>query len=340
MDRAIARGVAWLAAEQRSDGEFEPVRSSDPTLTTGCVADPAIFPTAVIAQALSVVPQANAIRERALDFLEHERGDRALWSHWPRRNRMSRSLPPDLDDTACASQALVAGGRTRPDNRDAILSNRDGRGLFQTWFIVRGRGSGLRGLLSDLRHLPTRMTFFHQTSAERDDVDAVVNANAVYHLGPGEHAAPVVEWLVGIMQCGSESQCDRWYDDPAVVRYFLSRALSHVAPERRSCVVPSLLSALREGQSAFHLALSANAFLDWNQDVSGLIPDILVTQNEKGHWPRAALYHGGRAGSSRDGFSTPHPDTPRWGSDALTTAFCLQALARFQSGSRSGVAAC
>jgi hypothetical protein len=301
---AIERGVAFLTSRQRTDGEL-PVYA-------GGTADPAVFPTALMAHALSFAPAARTVRERALDFLEAEMDDRGLWRHWPARHPHHHVIPPDADDTACASAALVQAGRRRPDNRRRLLSNRTTRGLFRTWFITR----------REVRRPLTLYGFFKQTSASPFDVDAVVNANAIYYLGPGAHARPVVEHLAAVLRDGRERDCDKWYENPFVVWYFFARALRVVAPELTPILAARLAS--REPAAVLDAALAAcaRAYCGLPPQADGIVSDQLSS----GGWPAAALYHGGRARRRDGSFDAPHPDTPHWGSEELTTALCLEAL--------------
>jgi hypothetical protein len=339
LDRAVARGVAWLAGSQRADGEFDVYASLAPDLTHGCNLDPSIFPTAVMAQALGHVPEADGLRGRALDFLVSERDRFGLWRHWARRNPLSASLPPDLDDTACASDALSRGGYFPGTNREILLGNRDRQGRFRTWLVP---GTGWTGhdrltlTASQLRHIPVYVKFFQSTSASLDDVDAVVNANVIHYLGEGDHVRPVVAWLKTIIEEGREAQCDRWYDTPCVVRYFISRALRKLAPDARPLMTTRLAeTALSGGESAFETALTACSLLDWDLLPHDLIHTLLADQGDDGTWQRQTLYHGGRARRPGGGFADPVPDTPHWGSNGLTTAFCLEAIARYRAISKA-----
>ena len=358
---AMARAIAFLELNQLPGGELRVFASDQP--------DPSVFPTALAAHSLSFAPGAHMVRERALDFLAAEMDARGLWRHWPREHPHHDELPPDLDDTSCASAALERAGRTFPDNRRLLLANRDRRGLFYTWKLTPAQ----------FRHPLALYFFFRKTSAKPFDVDAVVNANVLFYLvscqasfrgwiagagGPDasrrddgdaghrrgaatkqtarrrlqdthgnwldttlgaiHETRPVVDHLLTVLREDRETSCDKWYDNPFVVWYFFSRALHDVAPEAGEIIAKKIAAASPE--NALESALAACSLLYWNR-----MPDvdsIMNAQLESGGWPRAALYHGGRTRRRDGSFAPPHSDTPRWGSEELTTAFCVEALSR------------
>lgn len=306
MTAALARAIAFLERHQLPSGELPVFASGKP--------DPSIFPTALAAHALSFAPAAARVRERALDFLAAEMEPRGLWKHWPRAHPHHHQLPPDLDDTACASAALARAGRTFPDNRALLLGNRNREGLFRTWKLT----------LAQLRHPLVTFFFFRNTSAKPFDVDAVVNANVLAYLGASDATQPVVDHLLHVLREHLEPVCDKWYENPFAVWYFFSRALRGVAPEAGEVIARRI--AASTPKNALELALAACALLDWNRKPD--LGPLLALQQESGSWPAAGLYHGGRRRLGRFAFAEPHPDTPWWGSEALTTAFCLEAISR------------
>jgi hypothetical protein len=329
---AVTRAVAWLEREQLPSGEIPVLASTDPTLATGATPDPSVFPTAVAAQALAFCPEAAAIRDRACRFLLGEKDPHGLWRHWTRTHGHVRTLPPDVDDTSCASAALAAAGEPVP-NRDILLANRRGDGLFLTWILPRPRRAAahLRAALGQLAHLPTLFTFFRATSAAPGDVDAAVNANALLYLRDFDRRDSVVDHLLAVLREGRETVCDKWYENPFAIWYFLSRALHAAGADARDLLMARL--GTLAPANALEAALAANVRLDWGLDPGeAAIADLLARQLPEGGWPRSALYHGGRE-RRRDGTLAPrHPDTPHWGSEALTACFCLEALSRWRGG--------
>src|SRR5919202_4739273 len=167
-------------------------------------------------------------------------GEGGFWRHWSRAHPHHRLLPYDLDDTSCASAALLRAGRRIPDNRSVLAANRDRRGMFLTWLLPRPRWTGrahLRVTLAALLHPAALLLFFRRTSARPGDVDAVVNANAIHYLKDDPAAQAVAERLVRIVEAGAETQADKWYDNEAVVRYFLSRALAPLRADAEDMLV-------------------------------------------------------------------------------------------------------
>lgn len=326
---ALDRAVSFLEASQLSTGELPIYASNDPTLASGASIDPSIFPNALAAWSLSSWPQSNRVRDRICDFLTAEMHANGLWRHWPRSHPHHASLPPDLDDSSCASLALARAGREAPDNRGILLANRDRQGRFFTWIAPRLRWSGPHHLAltwRQLAHVPTLYLFFARTSAEPRDVDAVVNANTLFHLGRFDGEAAVVDFLVDALRGGRERHCDKWYENPFVIWYFLARALAGRSDEARALLIGKLAAA--KPDNAMEAALSLNALVALGERPDqDRVRDLLAGQQPDGSWPRAALYHGGRVRLPDGRFAEPHPDTPRWGSEALTTAFVIEALA-------------
>jgi len=311
-DSAIARAIAFLGRAQRPDGGFAnlfwyaglaPVEVGN------------VFPAALIAHSLASVPEGRAVREKALDFLAAEASPQGIWQHWARGEPRQEFLPPDVDDTACASAALRDAGRPVPANEALLLANRDRRGLFYTWFTWRPRWSGLahaRLVWPQLRHLRTLWPLFTRTIARVGNVDAVVNANALFYLGPRPETAAIPLYLVDILERDAETQCDSWYFNRFVVWYFFARALAPGHEAAGRLMRRKLASAAP--RTPLETATAQCARLYWGMEADdALTARLLETQLDSGAWPAEYFYQG------KDCY---------WGSEALTTGFALEALAR------------
>jgi hypothetical protein len=309
---AVDAGVAFLSRAQLPDGELPTMRwrRSDPEDPRR---DRTVFGTALGVIAIAGVRGAETIVARAADSIESQTLRFGIWKYSP---DYGGGFPPDLDDTAMASLALRLAGREVPDNTHAFLANRNRDGLFFTWLSPRLRWlrDPRMGLIAAARwrHPFVHYRAFRVAGARAHDLDAVVNANVLYFLGRTAATEPVIDFLLRVLRERAEAGCDKWYDNPLAVWYFLSRALRHAGTDARSL----LLERLRSATVATPLehAFAASVLLDCDAPADAHIEAIVETQLDSGGWPRAIVY-----GDEWDGR----------GSEALTTAFCLEALSRW-----------
>ena len=314
--RAVAAGIAFLERVQLPSGELRILLSRDDTPAP--VPDACVFGTALVAAALTGVEGTGPIRARAADFLAAQMLPGGVWRHWTRGSEHFRlGFPPDLDDTAMSSLCLADQGRTIPPHRPLFLANRDPRGLFYSWITPRRKWVPIaafwRIALVQLTHPLSYHGFFTVTPSRRGDVDAVVNANVLAYLGRSADTEAVVPFLLKIMEEGREDSCDKWYDNPFAIWYFFSRALRGAGADAGGVVLARLRT--RTAGDALEHALAACASLDWGvPPARDSIAAIMDAQLGSGAWPHVNVYHG---------------DHWRWGAEALTTAYCLEALTRW-----------
>ena len=294
---------------QLASGELPIEVSLTPDMTGECIREPCVFPPALAARTLSITSAADRVRSRALDFLEREMHPDGLWRHPSSDKAMHYDTPLDVDDTSIASVALATAGRQVPDNRRFLINNRDGRGLFRTW-IVRW-----------WPHPLLTYRFFKYTTAEVGDVDAVVIANVVIYLGDCEETRSSIASMLDVLRANNESRSTKWYESRFTVWYFFSHALREIAPEAGGMIVPRVEAATP--RNALERAAAISTLLLWNRkpDVTSLLDEQL----ESGAWARTGFYHMGIKEIWPNEF---RPTPPWWGSEALTTMFAVEALAR------------
>lgn len=295
-----------------------------------------LFPTTLICGALlhlPQTPQVSKMQQQAGWFLRAHMGPGGTWHHYTWMNSHHDVLPYDVDDSSGVSSVLQQLGidHPHPSLRKLLLANRNSKGLFYTWFAFRWRWNkhrtywrlALREFLAPVKGA----IFWHKMECSRNDVDAVVNANVLYYLGETAETTPVVNWMVRIIENGAEAHCDKYYCNPLSVHYFFSRcfaagirgleAVQHIAINR-------LLAQAQPdggfGASALETALALCALINWRYagpELDAARSYLLRHQHGNGSWPRWCLYYGGPAKRST------------FGSEELTTAICLQALALY-----------
>jgi hypothetical protein len=335
LEAAIERATAFLAARQLPSGEFVCYRSTDPTLETAREPDSTTFPTALIAYSLGFVGSAltRTMLARSVQFFLAEMEGPGMWRYWTRAHPYHAMIPADLDDIACVSYVLRREGAVFPANEALVLANRDARGLFYTWIAARWPPPWhLRWWRVALWPwaTPVRAFYFWKLNESApDDVDAVVNANVLLYLGEGEETMAVAGLLEDVLRRGAEECADKWHLNRFTFYYAVARTFQAGARAlggMRDDIVQRIVAHARAdgaiGDTELNTALAACALLAWNSappELERAINYLLNRQLPGGEWPATAMYYGG----PKKYFG--------WGSEELTTGFCLEAVARYRA---------
>lgn len=338
LSTATARGLAYLQQHQFPNGEFAVYCAADAPMQGWTRPDSSVFPTALIASCLLPVaglPQVDEMLTRATHFLRYQMNHGGLWNHFTELHRYRYLCPLDVDDTACVSALFRARGLDCPvpTNVPLLLANRNSQGLFYSWFLLRPRWVNNRTYwrvtLPELLRPVQSILFWYGVEASRNDVDGVVNANALFYLGDITETQPVIAYLLRIIAENKEADCDLWYRDPFFVYYFFTRCyhagITKLEPLRTPIIARILAQAQPDGRLGHTLADTAWAvcsllnLCSHPPELAAAVHYLLQAQQPSGEWPRWLLYYGG----------------PKllmgWGSEEMTTAFCLEALARYQA---------
>lgn len=341
----VDAALEFLRREQRPNGEFPTYKARDAALVQDAQFDSTPFATTYVLHALTFVerPRVAEMAAAALDFLEAEMEPGGVWRYWPSQHPQHAFIPPDLDDTCCVTDVLRRWGRPVPANEELILANRNRAGLFYTWVVphlrrtrsARGRSRAYWDVAR--RHHPVnhlRANFWRLTEAKPWDVDCVVNANVLLQLGERPEVAPVVAHLARALAEGRAASCDKWHLNAAAFHYAVARAYAR-GVSSLECLREPLAAAAgsalasADGLADAEVALNACALLNLEAGgaaVEEAVGRLASGQHADGSWPGFALYWGG-----------PKNRTFGWGSDALTTGLCVEALARLVAPPASGV---
>ena len=304
LNKCISRGIDFLYKNQLSHGEFPSYRIYTREGAGNWDLDSAIFPTALIAYSLRYLKgqKVDEMRNKAKAFLLQEMEPPGVWRYWSAQSGVS--IMPDLDDTCCASAVLV---EDRPqihmDNVSTILNNRDENGLFYT--------------------------FLKPEKDEENDIDSVVNANVLFYIKEFEGVDKVVDYLHAVISEDREEDSYWYYLTPASLYYMAARAYANGAKRLAVCSQIIATKIIEYGlrnrafgnETETALKVCSLFYLE-KIDLSMMRPAVMYLigcQQENGSWQRQRFYAG------------PPPPTPHtvwFGSEALTTAFCLEALAR------------
>lgn len=297
---ATVQGLEFLKRTVEADGAW-PSRMYENWELTGSGSvefPPFVGGLGMLALEGCVHPAAEELRARTHAFLHARMEYPGVWRYWPH-------LVPDLDSTTiCSLVAMPHLWLLLGRNVEAIVSCRDGEGRFLTWMSHDG------------------------PDATPNLVDSVVNANVIAYLGDRVETRSAQRWLEALVE--EERVTD-------VLRPSYPSVMDlYVALARASCLAPPVFAGLRPTLASRILACqdAGGGFGDilrTAQAVTALdglgeggreavmrpaLEHLLATQRPDGGWPECFAWRG-IPGTSL-GF----------GSEALTTACCLEAMGR------------
>ncbi len=308
---SIRRGLVFLESAIDENGAWRCVRfnTADPEVPRHYERPP--FISAFCALALECCGDARArsicaaTRAYLINTIEYP----GFWRYY-------RHLPQDLDSTALCSLVIdthpwIFLGRNVP----RILANRDEEGRFMTWV--------LEGDEPDV------------VSRFRIEADPVVNANVIACLGDCPETRDAQRWLEALITDAKLKGSSKWYPDEVAIYYATARAMLRARPalDRLRPILADRILGLRDDKGAFGNVLQAAQAVSALSSVGGLeridakreVERFTSSQHEDGSWPELLAFG---------------DQTVKWGtfgqighgSEAVTTAFCIEALERLVAG--------
>jgi hypothetical protein len=299
MRSQAAAAIGWLQANQRPSGELPTLSARRRDMADARPYPCCVYTSTFVIHALgrfAELPAAAAVRAAAGGFLRAEANPDGSWSY---EGRATRRVPPDMDDTACATAALLALGERPGLGFYQLLWENEAApgGPYYTWLGVNGPGG-------------------HMLAGQ---VDALVQANLLLCAGMAQLELPgAAAHLCAAVAGGRLAEASDYCLTPHLLIYAIARAYADGPVPSLAPAAPALLAAARAEQAdtPFELACLAAALLALGapEPARPHLAALLGAQRPDGSWPAAAAYSG----------YPPHFD----GSPAFTTAIALDALAR------------
>ncbi|MDE3262427.1 MAG: hypothetical protein OYL41_10655 [Acidobacteriota bacterium] len=303
----IRRGLDFLESTIREDGAWHCIRFNvaNPDIPRHFERPPFVSAYCALALECSAEPRARAICAATRAYLAHTIEPPGLWRYY-------RHLPQDLDSTTLCSLVIDAHpwillGR----NVAPILANRDEEGRFLTWVLAADQ--------------PDVVAPF------RIEADPVVNANVIAYLGDHRETRDAQRWLEALIAGGNVEGASKWYPDKVATYYAASRAMARARPalDRLRPNLADRILELADDDGVFGNVLQAAQAVSALDNVGRLdridakrqVEEFLGAQHEDGSWPELLAFG---------------DQTLKWGaigqighgSEAVTSAFCIEALER------------
>lgn len=307
--QTISKGVSFLERTQMRNGCFASFSSSSQKKFTKTKTYRSTFPVALILSCLNEVKNihgAEKIKKSAAKFLLAQKSEHWSFNYWARDSEESGKMPypDDLDDTFCALAAL---SRHDPASVDAealakiislltFMEEKEG-GPYRTWLVPPDAPGVWK------------------------DVDVAVNSNVAYFLSLQEVSLPgILSFVEKVID--TENYSSPYYPSAYPIIYFISR---FYAGEKKKKVCDFLLSKQEQNgvfENSLSTALSVSALLRLGTDPKKLEKSVkyLMQGQKNGAWEAGAFCLDPTIGGK----------TYYAGSLALTTAFCIEALALYE----------
>ena len=312
--KCIRRGLGFLESTLDENGAWHCIRfnTADPDIPRHYERPPFVSAFCVLALQSCAEPRARAICAATGTYLAETMEYPGFWRYY-------RHLPQDLDSTALCS--LVIG--THPwillgRNIPGMLENRDENGRFMTWVLAEDE--------------PDVVARF------RIEADPVVNANVIALLGDRPETADAQRWLEALIIEDRLDGSSKWYPDNVSIYYAITRAMVR-APSALHRIRPTIadrILGLRDENGTFgnilQTAQAVSALYNAGSlprlDAKRELERLVCSQREDGGWPELLAFG---------------DQTLKWGlvgrighgSEALTSAFCIEALERLVDVLRS-----
>ena len=305
--QCIRRGLVFLQSTIDENGAWHCIRFN--------VADPDIprhFERPPFVSALCVLALESCSEARAKAMCTATKAYLVSTIEYPGFWRYYRHLPQDLDSTTLCSLGVGAHpwillGRNVP----RILANRDEEGCFRTWVLADDEPSVV--------------------SSFRIEADPVVNANVIAYLGDHPETRDAQRWLESMIADDRLEGSSKWYPDKVTIYYAVTRAMIRAQPalDRLRPILADRVLGLRDGNGAFGNILQTAQAVSALYNVGSLqridakreVEKFIGLQREDGSWPELLAFG---------------DQSLKWGaigqighgSEAVTSAFCIEALER------------
>ncbi len=304
---SIRRGLGFLESTIDENGAWHCIRFNlaDPDIPRHFEKPPFISAYCVLALKCCEEARAKAIctatRAYLVDTIEYP----GLWRYY-------RHLPQDLDSTTLCSLVIethpwIVLGRNIPQ----IVANRDEEGRFMTWVLEDDE--------------PDVVSRF------RLEADPVVNANVIAYLGDCPETRDAQRWLEDLITDAKLKGSSKWYPDEVAIYYATARAVIRAQPalDRLRPILADRILGLRDDTGDFGNVLQTAQAVSALYNVGCLdridakrhVERFTRSQREDGSWPELLAFG---------------DQTLKWGtvgqighgSEAVTAAFCIEALER------------
>jgi len=303
MENSIGRAIDFIRKEQQNDGSFKSWSSLNRNNFSKAKKYNSIFPSALILACLDSIDKTEEIKKRLANFLLSQKSEFWSFNYWNRGAPENKTMPypDDLDDTFCAligiykydSKLIDGSAMAKIVNLLTAMEKKEG-GPYKTWLVTESIDKVWK------------------------DVDLAVNSNVGYFLSLEEIELENINKLIK-SAIEKEKLNSPYYPSIYPVAYFISRWF------KSEKLIKIILTKKKKDNwgNPLNTALAISSLLNLGVEPTILKPSInylINNQKNDGSWKTGAFCID----------PAINKKTYYAGSPALTTAFCLEALNKYQ----------
>lgn len=293
--------IDFLQTEQLANGSFSSI-SGNKQLTVSTKSQ-TTFHTSLILLCLAPLkddPRAKKIIGKGINYLLEQKGADWTWNYWGKGTE--KHIPPDWDDTSCALAALsvykpehINGAALRTITEHLMVTEIKTGGPYSTWIVSQN--------IKEKWH----------------DDDVVVNSNIGFFLKLQNISLPNLAERVETYLKGNGDE-SKYYFSGITTAYFISRSYAGGA---KNVAIDSIFKKCTSSgtwSDELETALAISTLLRFGVSSSKLkkAAAYLEKISKEKKWKARALY-----------IEEKHGEPTYSGSETLTAAFCLEALALY-----------
>ena len=312
LNQIIDKGIIFLKSQQEVGGNFLSLSFAQSADSIGVKRYHSLFFTTLILDFLiniKEVPGVKNVKDKAASFILSQKSEHWSFNYWMRNSQEAKKMPypDDLDDTFCALSSLfrynpdLIDGKSMADIVQLLTTNEiEEGGPYRTWLIPKESGK------------------------KWTDVDIAVNSNIAYFLSlQGIDLPQLTSFIESHIK--KEAFISPYYPSVYPVIYFISRFYKGKYIDRLVTYLLSKRDKNHSWENPLNSALAVSSLLNFGADpniVSKSIGSIIKSQKEDSWEPYAFCIDPAMEGNIYYA-----------GSSALTTAFCLEAIMKYQQAS-------
>lgn len=329
---ALKKGIDFLKEHQFHNGQFACYFYNYNQGNGFYAFESNTFATSIIALCLLACREedhVNEILDKADNFILYQKMGLGVWCYSSKCNIAYKYCPPDVDTTSIVSSYLEERNKLDFNNKEVFRLNVSKNGLLYTWMHFNPKAFFKRDtrwiFLRPFKRLNNTLKFYATFDMPINDVNFPININVLHYLGPSKLTQPIIDLMVKNISELNDFNGFKWYKEHSIVLYFISKCYKYnitdlenvrliLIKKTETRIEKTTIHKMTPLDLSFYISALQNLNCKNHDLITKLVNQLIILQMPNGSWEKIPLY-GGYYG--------------HWESEEITTAFAVEALAKY-----------